>query len=176
MPNYKIINSEANPLYAQSTTPYLQGAVNGQIYDITTGSIDVAANGFLLVQLNIPAETNKTVYIIRLAGGATVNTRLDILRNAAFSGSGTAITPHNNNWSYLDSSTCTAKYSNSASDTTSGGELMITLIQNGGQMLVAFDGRLVIPSSSTERQFYIRIKNDTNQVNSCSLSLAYWEK
>lgn len=176
MPNTKIISASSEPVFAETTPGYIYGAANGHVYDITTGSIDVAANGFLLVQLTNPANSGKTIYIVRIAGGSTVNTNLDIFKNATFSPSGTSITPHNNNWSYSDASSCTAKYSNSATDITSGGTLMITFIQTGGQMLIAFDGRLVIPSSTSDRQFYIRLKNNTNQTNTCSFSLAYWER
>jgi len=176
MPNYKIITASSDQLYVESTPGYIYGAAAGQVYDITTGSIDVVANGFLLVQLTNPANSGKTIYIARIAGGSLVNTTLDIFKNATFSGSGTPITPHNNNWSYSDASACTAKYINSATDITSGGTLMITFIQTGGQMLIAFDGRLVIPSSTSDREYYIRLKNNTNQTNTCSFSLAYWEK
>ncbi len=176
MTNYKIINSNEEPLFTDSTPSYIYGADQGQVYDITTGGINVAANGFLLFQLTNTSNSGKTINIIRLAGGSTVNTTLDIMRNAAFASSGIGITPHNNNWDYSDTSVCSAKYLTSGSDVTSGGSLLISYIQTGGQTLFPFDGRLVIPSSTSDRQFYIRLTNNTNQVNRCSLSLAYWEK
>jgi hypothetical protein len=175
MPNYKLIYDTTDPLVVSNTPSYIYGANIGQVYDITTGTVDIAANGFLLTQLTIPANSGKTIYIVRLIGGSTVNTVLDIFRNATFSG-GTAITPHNNNWNYSDASVCTAKFINSATDITSGGTQLITFVQTGGGTLLAFDGRLLIPSSTTDRQFYIRLKNSTNQTNTCSFSLAYWEK
>jgi hypothetical protein len=175
MPNDNIISSPSDPVIVLDNQPVTDAANNGQIYDITTGELDVAANGFLAVRMTIPANQNKTIYILRLLGGASVNTTLDIFRNATFSG-GTSITPVNNNWNYSGGSVCSAKYLNQATDPTTEGNLLISIVQTSGGILLPFDGRMVIPCSTTDRYFYIRLKNKTNQINTCSMSFAYWEK
>lgn len=174
MPNYKIISNSSDPLVVLNNQPYTDAAINGQVYDITTGDINVDANGYLAVQLTVPANINKTVYILRLIGGSTVNTTLDIYRNATFSG-GTSITPVNNNLDFTGGSVSTAKYKSQLANPVIGGTLMISFVQTGGGILLPFDGRIVIPSSTTDRQLYLVLKNKTNQSNICAISLAYWE-
>jgi hypothetical protein len=174
VPNYKIISSASEPLIVLNNQPYTDAAKNGQVYDITTGEINVVANGYLAVQLTVPANQNKTVYILRLIGGSTVNTTLDIYRNATFSG-GTALTPVNNNWNFSGSGASTAKYITQLTDPIIGGTLLISFVQAGGGILLPFDGRIVIPSSTTDRQFTLNLRNRTNQSNLCAISLAYWE-
>ena len=174
MPNFHIVSNANDPLLVLNNQPFADATINGQVYDVSTAEHDVPANGFLTIQLTIPANQGKTIYILRLIGGSTVNTTLDILRNATFTG-GTTITPVNNNWSYTNTSVCTAKYLSQATDPTTGGTNVLSLVQTGGGLLLPFDGRLVIPSSTTDRYFYIRLSNKTNQVNLCSISIAYWE-
>ncbi|PKM77869.1 MAG: hypothetical protein CVU90_05330 [Firmicutes bacterium HGW-Firmicutes-15] len=174
MPNYKIISSASDPLVVLNNQPYTDAAKNGQVYDITTGDVTVSGSGYLAAQLTIPANQNITVYILRLIGGSTVSTTFEIYRNAAFTG-GTSITPANNNWDYSGGSVCTAKYINQLADPTSGGTLLISVTQAGGGVLLPFDGRIIIPSSTVDRQFYLLLKNKTTTTNVCSISLAYWE-
>jgi len=174
MPNYRIISSSVDPLIVLNNQPYTEAAKNGQVYDITTGDISVVGSGYLATQLTVPANQNKTIYILRLIGGSTVNTTFEIYRNATFSG-GTSITPANNNWNFSGGSTCTAKYISQATDPITGGTLLISLVQIGGGLLLPFDGRIVIPSSTTDRQFYLVLKNKSTSSNLCSISLAYWE-
>ena len=172
--NNLVFNKANHPLFVLNNQAYTDAAQNGQIYDVTTGELDVVANGFLSVQLTIPANQQKTIYILRLLGGSTVNTALDLFRDATFTG-GTSITPVNNNWDFSGGSVCTGKYLNQAEDPIAGGTLLLAMVQAGGGILIPFDGRIVIPSSSTDRTFYLRLKNKTNQVNTCAISFSYWE-
>ncbi len=172
--NNLVFNNANRPLYVLNNQAYTDAANNGQVYDVTTGEIDVVANGFLSVQMTIPANQNKTIYILRVLGGSTVNTALDFYRNATFTG-GTSITPVNNNWDFSGGSVCTAKYLNQATNPISGGTMLLSMVQAGGGILIPFDGRIVIPSSTADRTFYLGLKNKTNQVNTCAISFAYWE-
>lgn len=175
MSNNLIISDFANPVYIFDINTPSTISEKGVVYDITTGSVSVAPSSFLVLQLTIPANINKTIYIGRIAGGATANILFDILRNASFSASGTAVTPINNNWDYGSNSGCTAKYISQGTDPTTGGNLLISFIQpsGGGLILVPFDGRIVIPSSSSALYFTLRLANTSNQANPCSISLAY---
>lgn len=175
MPNYKVITSASEPLLVLNNQPYTDASNNGQVFDVTTGEITMVASGFMTAQLTIPANTDKTVYILRLVGGTTANTTLDLLENAGFAASGTSITPVNNNYNYSGGSVCTAKYLNQATDPTSGGVPLISIVQTGGGTLLPFDGRIVIPSSTSDRTFYLRLRNKSNTTNICAMSLAYWE-
>ena len=174
MPNYKIITSASEPLLVLNNQPYTDASINGQVFDITTGDQSVVGSGYLATQLTIPANIDKTVYILRLIGGSTVNTTLELYRNATFSG-GTSITPVNNNYDFSGGSLCTAKYITQAADPLTGGTILISLVQIGGGILLPFDGRIVIPSSTTARTFYLVLKNKSTSSNLCSISLAYWE-
>ncbi|MDD3013996.1 MAG: hypothetical protein PHC34_09870 [Candidatus Gastranaerophilales bacterium] len=134
----------------------------------------MVANGYLTIEFTVPANQNKTIYILRVSGGSTVNTIIDGFRDSTIPG-GTPLTPVNNNLSFTGGSVCTAKYLNQLADPITGGTLLLAMVQVGGGILVPIDGRIVIASSTIDRTFCVRLKNKTNQVNTCAITFAYWE-
>lgn len=184
-PNKSVFNNENDPLYVQNVTSVSDAtvispqeaaaALDGNFYNISTGSLSVAANGFLTVQLTIPINSNRTIYIARVSGGAITNTTIDIFFNATFAAAGTALTPVNTNTSSSNTSVVTGKYLTGAADPTTGGTRLASIIQTGGPVLVDYDGRIIIPATTTTRTFYIRLANNTNQVNLLSINVGYWE-
>lgn len=186
MPNNFPISSQANPLYVSVTStiitpavvssPAVKAALDGTFCMSSTGSQTVAANQFLLVQHTVPANVNKTIYIQRVSGGAITNTTIDIMYNATFAATGTAFTPINSNLGKSTSSVVTGKFlSSSAPDPTTGGTRVNSIIQTGGPVVIDYDGRLVIPSTTSQRTFYIRLANNTNQANTLAINVSWWE-
>lgn len=150
-------------------------ARSGQVYTACTGSISVSANGFLVLQLTNPAHSGKILYINRISGGATTNTTFDMLKNATFSATGTPITPQNTNWNFSNSSAATIKYLSQGTDPTTGGTNLISIIQTGGPLILDYGGLYIIPYGPTDRELYLRLTNNTNQVNILSINITWWE-
>jgi hypothetical protein len=159
MPNYKVFNNIEHPLYTQSVTigDASANSQSGRLYTINTSAQTIVA-GYFVVQLTNPASSGRTVYIDKIFGGSTGTINLSVFRNATFTASGTAMTPRNNNWSYSDSSVCTAKFTSSVTDPTSGGTLLEGLYQSSGDFLMEYQGSLIIPPSASDRQLYVRIQ------------------
>lgn len=109
-------------------------------------------------------------------GGAITNTTIDLLYNATFPAAGTTITPVNSQLGNPTTSVVTAKYvSSSAPDPTVGGTHVNSIIQTGGPVVVDYDGTLIIPSTTSQRTFYVRLANNTNQSNILSINVSWWE-
>jgi hypothetical protein len=175
--NFKIISSPMDPVY--SATIHYGGVVNtnfSQLYTITAVTT-VAANGFLVMQLTNPANSNKAIRIDRVSGGASVNTTFDTFKNATFSVTPTILTVLNRNWGSGNTSVMTAKYAIAASgaDPTTGGTLMSSVIQTGGPVSREYDGEFYVPYGSTDRQFYVRLTNNTAASNLVALNIT-WEE
>ncbi|GLI07642.1 hypothetical protein YDYSG_36720 [Paenibacillus tyrfis] len=184
-PNYNPVSGLNQPIYVKSiqtiTTPNIvsspsyAAAQNGTFFAITTQSRSVAANGFLTTQLTNPANSGRTLYIQRVSGGATVNTTIDILLNATFSAAGTSITPVNSNQGSTNTSLTTSKLITQATDPTIGGIIFNSIIQTGGPVVIDFNGEIAIPPTTTNRTFYVRLVNNTNQTNLLSLNISWFE-
>lgn len=177
------ITSPKSPVYAQSTVIDYTTAVSqgGQVYSISTGSQSVAVSGFLTVQVTNPANSNKTIYIERISGGSTTNTTIDILKNATITTgvppTPTTLTINNRNWNSGNNSSMTGKYvtATAGTDPTVGGTLLSSIIQVGGPITLLYNGEFIIPSSTIDREFYIRLVNNGNQVNILSINITWWE-
>ncbi|WP_096199097.1 hypothetical protein [Bacillus sp. FJAT-45350] len=184
MPNFNIFNSKNDPLNVflinTSGSPIFTLPVaelehptvvvpieelateNGLLFAGSTGAISVPANGFLTLQLTNPAGAARVLVFSRLSGGATVNTRISILRNGTFTAAGTTITPRNTNFSSPDNSVWTAKFISQASDPTVGGVFVIE-----------YSGRIRINPNTT---MLVRMANNTNKTNLLSLNFSYWQE
>lgn len=161
MPNYKIINSEIEPLYSQSvvTVYATNSSQQGLVYTVNTAAQTIGAADFLTVQVTNPSSSTRTVYINTIFGGSTAAINLSLLRNASFAAAGTSLTPRNNNWSYSDSSQCSSKYTTSGSDPTSGGTLLESLYQNSGNFYLPYQGQLIISPGASDRYLCVQVEN-----------------
>lgn len=171
----KTYSNEYETIYVNSIDFSAIKSQQGNYYGITTGAQSVVANGFLVVQLTNPANSGKTINISSIRGGATVNTTLDVFKNATFAAAGTPLTPRNRNWAFADASAVTGKWLTQGTDPTTGGTLLASMIQTGGSVDVSYEGRIIIPSATTDRQFYIRLTNNVNQANTLAVTIAWWE-
>jgi hypothetical protein len=178
MPNYKIINSETEPLYTQSTaiTYAASSSQQGQVYTVNTSPQTVAASSFLTVQITNPSSSTRTVYVNTIFGGSTATINLSVLRNGSFAAAGTAVTPRNNNWAFADNSSCSSKYIITGSDPTSGGTLLESLYQNNGNFYIPYAGQLIIPPRATNRFLCIRVENPSILTATVALvGVSWWE-
>jgi len=184
-PNYSVFNQEEKPLYVHTVNPVSQpvtvndpgaaAAIDGKFFAVSTGSQTVAANGFLVVQGTVPINVGKTIYITRISGGATVNTTIDFFLNANFATTGTSVTPANTNAGSVNTSVVTAKFLSQATDPTTGGVQISSIIQIGGPVVIDINGRYIIPSSTSVRTFYLRLANNANETNLLSININWWE-
>ena len=69
MPNYKIISSPSEPIYAVDINEGASFASDGKFYTVSTGAVNVApAAGFLVLDLRNPQNSGKTLYISGVLG------------------------------------------------------------------------------------------------------------
>jgi len=149
--------------------------MEGKIYSVATGSQSVAASGYLALEITNPSNSNNMIDVIRVEGGSSSNATIDILRNANLNVSGSLLTPRNRNWDHSDSSLITAKYIAQAADPVSGGDLLTSIIETGGSLSIRYDGEFMIHGEATDETFSIRVRNDTGQINTLSISLTWIE-
>lgn len=184
-PNNSIFNNENGPLFVQSTTSITDATViesqataaskNGTFYAVSTGSQSIAPNNFLLLQLTVPINSGKTIYISRVSGGSIANTTIDLFFNATFAAAGTAVTPANFNAGSSNTSVVTAKFIATTPDPTTGGTRLASVIQTSGPIEVNYDGRFIVVATTTTRTFYVRLVNNSSQTNLLSVNVSYWE-
>lgn len=148
---------------------------NGKLYSVSTGPQSVAASGYLVLEINNLADSNTWIEIVRIEGGASASTNIDILRNATITVSGVALTPRNRNWDFADSSALSAQYVTQATDPTSGGELLTSVIQTAGSINIKYDGEFLILGGITDRQFSVRLANSTSQPTTLAIGITWLE-
>lgn len=149
--------------------------MEGKLYSVSTGSQSVAASGYLALEITNPANSNRMIDIIRVEGGTSTDTTIDILRNADLTVSGSSLTPLNRNWEYSDSSSITVMYITQASDPVSGGDLLTSVVDAGGSLSIRYDGEFILPSETIDGTFSIRARNETGQVNTISIGVTWIE-
>ncbi|PKM77868.1 MAG: hypothetical protein CVU90_05325 [Firmicutes bacterium HGW-Firmicutes-15] len=147
----------------------------GKIYSVATGSQSIDASGYLALEVTNPADSNKMIEVIRIEGGTLTTTTIDILRNAPLAVSGFSLSPLNRNWNCTDSSAMTVKYITQATDPTSGGDLLTSVIQTSGKISMTYDGEFVLPGTTSDNHFSLRIKNNTSEANTLSVSITWLE-
>ncbi len=176
MPNNLVISAESNPVFAQANVlEYTERASElGRLYCISTGLLSVASNNYLCVQLTNPANAGIALYIATVSAGSAVASTMEIFRNATMA-SPAPLTPRNRNWSFSDSSLATGGYLNQAADPTTGGILLASLVQTGGQTVREYNGQFILPGTTSNRTFYLRLVNTSNQANTMSATITWWE-
>lgn len=175
MPNYFVVNSANDPLYDKALilTQNYQAAQSGVLYRLTTGSQSLVIGGFLLLQITVPANTKKTIYINEVDCGSQGALTLDIFRNATFAAAGTSAVPLNCNSAFSNNSSMTVKWLTSATDPTSGGTLERTLIGTSG-FIISLNGASIMTSTTSNLTYYLRITNG-GVANNVSLGVSWWE-
>ena len=169
---WQVIKSNDNYSLVVTDQAELYGRL-GSSYSVTTATQTVASNGFLDVQISNPTGSGKSLHIVGVTGGATTNTTIDLVKNGTFAAAGTTLTPRNINFGFSDSSIATVKWITQATDPTTGGVLVSSLIQIGGAVVVNYNGSWVMPSNTT---LVMRLVNNTNQSNPLSIGLQWWEE
>ncbi|WP_136608074.1 hypothetical protein [Paenibacillus dokdonensis] len=121
MPNNHVFNYPLkDPLGA--VEPSYTAAQSGDYYVITTGNQSVVqANGFLALQLTVPANSRKKIRFDNIQASSSSDTILSLYRNATLNVSGTSATPRNTNWAYPDASVVTGSWVSQTANPTSGG-------------------------------------------------------
>jgi len=177
--NVPIINTN-QPFFSYNTNYAVYETKLGHLFNADTGVQTVAGTFYLVYELDVPPNKNKTVYIDRVVGGSSGTTTMDILKNATFTESGTTCSIVNRNWNSENDSIVSCKYLNNGTiiDPTQGGLLIDTYFTNASTIDRAYDGRLAISSGTTTSQLYVRLLNTSTGVGNLSLSVnvSWWEE
>lgn len=167
--NYKPISSLSEPVYSRGIPSAEMESIRGALFVATTGSISVVANGFLALRLSNPTSSYYA-NIQRFSGGSTVNTTIDIYKNATLTATGTSFTPRNFNTLYTDNSSMNVEYLSQGTNPVSGGTLLSTFVQTGGILFCTLDAALKIAPGTN---VVLRLTNNTNQTNLCSINVLF---
>jgi hypothetical protein len=173
--DFKIQSTANEPDYFSNIS--YAGLINtnsGKLYTVVTGPQPLDISGFLMVQVNNPANSNKVMRIQRVSGGSVNNTKIDILKNATFPDAGTPLIPRNRNWGFADQSVMIAKFL-VGEDKTVGGTLMSSRIQTGGPIEINYDGEFYVPYITSASQFYVRIQNNSTSPMRLSVNITWSE-
>lgn len=185
--NKIVFNNKNSPLYVVGTdnpnNPIVitdKGAgyaANGMFYTITTGAVNTGllTSGFLVLEIKNPANSNKTLYVSQIQGGANSQASINAYKNANIgSGTPTNLAPKNTNYSSANVSSMKARFLMSTSDPTNGGTLFFSTIQASGSFSFIFNGEIIIPSTVSDQYIYFRYSTASVNTN-MSLSFSWWE-
>jgi len=187
-PNTKIISSPAEPIYiAQpiaSATSAADACSKGMLYVIVTSLQTVAKDNSLVIQIENPNNSGKTVYLDQIsafnstvaAAAAGIYIQADLYRDATLSVTPSTVTPHNRNFGYpaiLYPSVCATGYINGA-DPITAGTVVNTVVQPPSNPAIVFQlsGNIIIPSNHDAT---FRIMNKTSQAVTLTVNLIWWE-
>ncbi|MCT4605145.1 MAG: hypothetical protein N4A64_03425 [Marinisporobacter sp.] len=145
MPNYRIID----PVKANITTSKDLSSLNGKIFMLTTGLIQLDGRGNgnnnkLAIIVSNTSNSNQYVNIGTICGSSIFRTTFELYRNGSFP-SGTDIIPHNTNTKFNDTPTIiSSKYIKTSSNPFSSDILLSSFIQEQGMNIYYCDGTIKI--------------------------------
>lgn len=170
------IKTPAAALFAEgSPTMPISGtaaASAGNLYSVTTGTVAVVSNGYLVLQLTNPVNNRKNAFIQRISSGGIHNTIVDLFRNATFDAVGTALPPLNQHFGFSDRSWFTAKYLTQKDDPTEGGDIFLSTVALSGNTSIDYNGTIIVPPGWS---FYIRLLNPNSSGNSNNITVVWSE-
>ena len=168
-PNYKIISGLTDPIVIQD----IAIACNklGCRFNMSTGNQSTASSKYLTMQVTIPANWGKTMYVDTLRAGSNAASVVDIL-STALSGTGTTMSPINTNFGSSNKSAITGLYNTSAPSTTSSS--FQTFIFNSGTYETNFNGRIIFTSKTTEQKYCISVHSESGTGNNM-IGFSWWE-
>jgi len=171
-----LIKTPAAALFAEGS-PALPitgtaAASAGNLYSVTTGTLAVVSNGYLVLQLTNPVNNRKNAFIQRISSGGIHNTIVDVFRNATFEAVGTALTPLNQHFSFPDQSGFTVKYLTQKDNPTEGGEILLSTIALSGNTSIDYVGTIIVPPGWS---FYIRLLNPNSSGSSNNITVVWSE-
>ena len=184
--NGLFFNSRNSPTFAQvtnsSSSPVISvvqaqnAATNGKYYIMTTGIISIPKSGFMCIQISNPIDSASNLHLNRITAGTDAATEGFILFGATFSDAGTVIVPINSNANYSSvKSSMNCKYIASASNPTTGGTVLTTLVTptTGGFYDLQFPDIFIVGPGGI---LYLKFQNDTNlTINNIFLNMGWWE-
>lgn len=182
--NCRIISSSAEPLYTVSAsinnptmpavTEDLSSAYNklGKRFNINTGALTIPNNNYLVTQITIPANWGKTMYVDRVRAGTSSTSIVDFMP-ATITPSNT-LTPMNTHVGSTNATTVTAGYLITTTNPTTAAPLL-TYILTGGTYETNFEGRIIIPSTSSIQRYIIRVTNTSTGNTTCMTSFSWYE-
>lgn len=182
--NTKIISSPREPVYTSSVStnnPALPVVIKttaeayaqlGKRFSFNTAAQSMTANGYLALQITIPANWGKTMYIDRLRVGTSTSSIVDCMP-ASITGT-TPLTATNSNFGSANTTSVTGGYLITTTNPTTATPVQ-TCILTSGTLEINYDGRFVIPSKTTAQNYTIRVMNTGAGSSSGMITFAWWE-
>lgn len=147
--NNFIFNHYPNPIYIIDVDSSNFLSNNSEIYSVDTGSYSLLSNKTLLIKLNNPENSTKTLFLEQLtitSSSSTLSLQIALYKNGSFSGSATTLNSNNTN--------CGSRKSSEAIVTrgTSGASTDFLIFKDTidtPQYTLFHNGAICIPSNSS---------------------------
>ncbi|MWC27355.1 hypothetical protein [Paenibacillus sp. MMS18-CY102] len=175
MTNYSVFNNENSPVYMQANNGYTAPAIvspseydaagNQRLFYLTTGNVSVGSGASLLLQITNPNGSGRTIYVSRIAGGASNSITLTVYSGGTITG-GTTPAPVNG---YLGSATATVVTTKQNTGTLGGGPVSIFTAMASDLYVVDFEGAIIVPANQT-----LSVTVGTGSLTA-SINLVWWE-
>jgi hypothetical protein len=182
--NCKVISSTVEPVYTASISvnnPVMPSVIEsraaayaylGQRFTVDTSALSMANNGYLVLQITIPANWGKTMYVDRMRVGTSITSIVDCLP-ATITGT-TPLTVINSNFGSNKTSTVTAGYLLTTTNPITGTPVQ-TCILSGGTYELDYDGRFIMQSKATAQNYCIKVTNTGTASSTGMVSFSWWE-
>ncbi|PWW08503.1 hypothetical protein DFQ01_101226 [Paenibacillus cellulosilyticus] len=175
MTNNSVFNNENSPVYMLTNNGYVSPVIiapaeydasnNQRLFCLTTGNVSVGSGVSLLLQITNPSGSGRTVYLSRVAGGASNTITLTIASSGTITG-GTTPAPVN---AYLGSATTSVVTTKQNTGTLGGTPATFFTATAADIYVVEFNGSIIVPANQT-----LTVTAGTGSVTA-SLNLVWWE-
>lgn len=175
MTNNSVFNNENSPVYMLTNNGYVSPVIispteynastNQRLFCLSTGNVSVGSGASLLLQIANPNGSGRTVYLSRVAGGASNTVTLTVASGGTITG-GTTPTPVN---AYLGSATTSIVTTKQNTGTLGGTPTSFFTAMAADIYVVEFNGSIIVPANQT-----LTVTAGTGSVTA-SLNLMWWE-
>jgi len=175
MTNYSVFNNENSPVYMMANNGYAapgifapseyDAAANQRLFCLSTGNVSVGSGASLLLQISNPNASGRTLYISRIAGGASNSITLNAYSGGTITG-GTTPTPFN---AYFGSSTTSVAAARQNTGTLGGSPALFFTAMTTDLYVIDLSGAIIVPANQT-----LTVTAGTGSLTA-SLNLMWWE-
>jgi len=175
MTNHSVFNNENSPVYMLTNNGYVSpviispaeysAASSQRLFCLSTGNVSVGSGASLLLQIANPNGSGRTVYLARVAGGASNTVTVTVASGGTITG-GTTPTPFN---TYLGSAVTSIVTARQNTGTLGGTPTSFFTAMAADIYSINFNGTIIVPPNQT-----LTVTAGTGSVTA-SLNLIWWE-
>ncbi|WP_127531229.1 hypothetical protein [Paenibacillus kobensis] len=175
MTNHSVFNNENSPVYMLANNGYASpgifspseydAAANQRLFCLTTGNVSVGSGASLHLQITNPNASGRTVYVSRIAGGASNTITLTVYSGGTITG-GTTPAPFN---AFFGSSTTSVVTTRQNTGALGGSPTSFFTAMAADLYVIDLNGSIIVPANQT-----LTVSAGTGSLTA-SLNLLWWE-